>query len=74
MVTKFIEGQGVVPDKTHDKKVNDAIIKDMADMIETQVADYDYKIVISVCNALLERIFKNYRRTNKLVGLRKLMG
>lgn len=38
----------------------------MADMIETQVADYDYEVVISVCDALLERIFKNYRRTKKL--------
>jgi len=33
MVIKFIKRQGVVPNKTNNKKINKIIIKDMADII-----------------------------------------
>jgi len=45
----------------------------MAEIIKTQVTNYNYSVIISVCKAFLGRIFNNYKKNTRFKKLRPLL-
>jgi len=62
-----------MPSITFDKKNNNKIFKNITEIIKTQVANYNYSIIISVYKTFLGRIFNNYKKNTRFKKLRPLL-